>query len=82
MRADSLLLYIPQSGIVPWKALPQVPPLGGNRFAGFFALRVTDMEKLFFYSTCFSSARGTATMLPEKVFWFALPVLVFLLAGF
>ena len=24
------------------------------------ALRVTDMEKLLFYSTCFSSARGTA----------------------
>ena len=26
----------------------------------FVALRVTDMEKWLFYSTCFSSARGTA----------------------
>ena len=40
------------------------------------------MEELLFYSTCFSSARGTATLLPEKVFWFALAVLVFPLADF
>ena len=56
--------------------------IGWDLIGGVFALRVTDMEKLLFYSTCFSSARGTASLLPEKALWFALPVLVFLLAGF
>ena len=55
--------------------------IGWDLIGRFFALRVTHMEKLLLYSTCFSSARGTAPLLPQKVFWFALPVLVFLLAG-
>ena len=58
------------------------PAIGWNLIRRVFALRVTNMEKLLFYSTCFSSAHGTATLLPEKVFWFALPVLVFVLAWF
>ena len=56
--------------------------IGWDLIGRVFALRVTDMEKLLFYSTCFSSARGTAPLLPEKVLWFALPALVFLLDGF
>ena len=56
--------------------------IGCDLIGRVFALRVTDMEKLLFYSTCFSSAPGTAPLLLEKVFWFALPVLVFLLDGF
>ena len=55
--------------------------IGWDLIGRVFALRVTDLEKLWVYWTCFSSAPGTATLLPEKVFWFALPVMVFLLDG-
>ena len=34
--------------------------VGWDLIGRVFALRLTDMEKLFFYSTCFSSALGTA----------------------
>ena len=34
--------------------------IGCDLIGRVFALRVTDMERLLFYSTCFSSARGTA----------------------
>ena len=41
----------------------------------------TDIEKLLFYSTCFSSAHQIASA-ARKVFWFALLVLMFLLPRF
>ena len=34
--------------------------IGWDLIGRVLALRVTDMEKLLFYSTCFSFARGTA----------------------
>ena len=43
------------------------------------ALSVTDMGTLLFYSSCFSSARRTVSP-TRRVFWFALPVVQFVLA--
>ena len=53
---------------------------GWDLFGRVLALSVTDMEKSMFYSSCFSSNCGTVSA-TRKVFWFALPVLMFLLAG-
>ena len=53
---------------------------GWDLIGRVLALSVTDMEKSMFYSSCFGSACGTVST-TKKVFWFALPVLMFLLAG-
>ena len=55
--------------------------IGWDLIGRVLALSVTDMEKFLFYPSCFSSARGTVSA-TKKVFWFALPVLMFLLAWF
>ena len=55
--------------------------IGWDLIGRVLALSVTDMEKLLFYPSCFSFACGTVSA-TGRVFWFALPVLMFLLAGF
>ena len=54
---------------------------GWDLIGRVLALSVTDMEKLLFYPSCFSFARWTVSA-TRLVFWLALPVLMFLLAGF
>ena len=55
--------------------------IGWDLICWVLPLSVTDIEKLMFYSSCFGAARGTFSA-TRKVFWFALPVLMFVLAGY